>query len=72
MVGRVQPNILAMVAGVAVDKAQVLSGRASSITESRAEKSDDIDRLRADLSLLQKKGYESDPGCRGRGKAGQH
>jgi hypothetical protein len=54
MAGKVQPNVLAMVAGVAVDKAQVLSGRASNITESRVEKSDDIDRLRADLSLLQK------------------
>jgi hypothetical protein len=54
MVGKVQTNVLAMVAGVEVDKAHVTSGRASSIKVSRVEKSDDIDRLRADLSLLQK------------------
>lgn len=54
MAGQIPVNILGMIAGTAVDKANILENRPTQITEKVERGQDEINRLRADLAALQK------------------
>lgn len=54
LAGQLPANIAAMVGGVAVDKANILDNRPTSITENHNAGNAETDRLRAELARLQK------------------